>query len=147
MKYYEDFEIGDTQTFGEASLTASEIVDFGERYDPQPFHTDPEAAAESIYGGLIASGWQTAGVTMRLLVEHVFADTAAQGAIGVDDLRFSAPVRPGDTLTVESRIVDTEPYSDGLGLVRGQVTVTNQHDETVMTMVGLLLFERREPDE
>jgi len=144
--YYEDLAVGDTDAFGAYEMAAEEITEFAERYDPQPFHTDREAAAASIFGGLVASGWHTASACMRLLVENLFSESRAMGAIGVDDLRWPTAVRPGDTLRVETEVLDKEPWRPGVGLVHSGAEVFNQDDETVMTMTGLVLFERRASD-
>jgi acyl dehydratase len=143
MDYFEDLEVGATETTGSREVTAEEIVSFAEQYDPQPFHVDVEAAAETPFGGLVASGWHTAAVTMRLLVEDVLAGTATRGALGVDELRWHRPVRPGDTLTVETEIVDKEDWSDEAGLARVRIETTADGDPA-MSMVGLVLFARRE---
>ena len=142
-EHFEDIEVGETRTFGERTVTREEILEFAERYDPQPFHVDETAAAESLFGGLIASGWHTAAMTMELLVTNVFADSAATGALGVDELRWPNPVRPGDTLTVHTEVIDTEPWNETLGLVRSRTTTLAGETE-VMSMVGLVLYERRE---
>ncbi|ELZ20662.1 MaoC domain-containing protein dehydratase [Halosimplex carlsbadense 2-9-1] len=142
MEYFEDVTVGDTDAFGSYGATASEITDFAERYDPQPFHTDPEAAADSPFGGLVASGWHTAAMTMRLLVDEFLADGATRGALGVDELRWRRPVRPGDELTVTTEIVDKEGWDDELGVVSVRIT-TEADGEEALTMVGLVLYERR----
>ncbi|EMA41430.1 MaoC family dehydratase [Halococcus hamelinensis] len=141
---FEDIEVGDEQSFGSRDVTREEILEFAERYDPQSFHTDEAAASESLFGGLIASGWHTASMTMRMLVENVFEDSAATGAVGVDELRWPNPVRPGDTLSVHTEVEGTEPWNEGLGLVRSRTTTLNQDDEVVLSMVGLSLYERRD---
>lgn len=146
MQYYEDVEVGETREFGEYRATKEEILEFGRKYDPQPFHVDEAAAEETMFGGLIASGWHTAAMTMRMLVENVMAETAATGALGIDELRWTRPVRPGDTLTVETEVLDKEPWAQGLGLVRSATRVYAD-GEQVMSMVGLLLFEMRESDD
>lgn len=143
MRYYEDFTVGECWEFAGVTLTEEEIVAFAERYDPQSFHTDPDEATGSVYGGLVASGWHTIAVTMRTLVEQFLADTATQGSIGVDELRWKAPVRPADTLSITLEIMDKEPYRRSLGLVRGRVLVVNQDGNEVLSLVGLLLFERQ----
>jgi acyl dehydratase len=142
--YYEDLAVGDTEAFGSYEVTAEEITEFAGRYDPQPFHVDSEAAEASLFGGLIASGWHTGAICMRLLVDNQLNDSRAMGAIGVDDLRWPTAVRPGDTLRVETEVRDKEPWRPGIGLVHSGATVFNQGDETVMTMTGLVLFERRD---
>lgn len=144
--YYEDLTVGDREAFGHYEVTAEEITEFAERYDPQPFHTDPEAAAESIFGELVASGWHTASMCMRLLVENLFNESRAMGAIGVDDLRWPTAVRPGDTLRVETEVLEKEPWRPGIGLVHSGATVLNQDDDIVMRMTGLVLFERRDSE-
>jgi acyl dehydratase len=142
MDRFEDLTVGDTDAFGTYEVTGEEIREFAERYDPQPFHTDPDAAAETPFGGLVASGWHTAAMTMRLLVDNRLSTIATRGAVGVDDLRWHQPVRPDQTLTVETEIVDKRDWDDDTGLVDVAVT-TLADDEPVMTMVGLVLVDRR----
>jgi len=141
-EYYEDVAIGDTVETGSYVIDEDEIVEFGRKYDPQPMHTDPEAAAGSMFGGLVASGWHTGALTMRLLVEDYFESTRALGAVGIDELRFPAPVRPGDELSVSSEVVGKEPWDDDRGLVKNEV-VTTAGDRSVLSMVGRVLWERR----
>ncbi|EMA44177.1 MaoC family dehydratase [Halococcus saccharolyticus] len=145
-EHFEDVTVGETREFGDRDVSREEIVEFAGQYDPQPFHTDTTAARESMFGGLIASGWHTAAMTMELLVTNVFEGSAATGAVGVDELRWPNPVRPGDTLSVRTEVLDTEPWNDRLGLVRSKTTTHNQNDEPVMSMVGLVLYERRDPE-
>jgi acyl dehydratase len=144
MDYFEDLTVGETAEFGTYEVTADEMTSFAEEYDPQPFHTDPDAAAESPFGGLVASGWHTASMTMRLLVDNHLSEGAARGALGVDDLRWRRPVRPGDELAVRTEIVDKADWDDENGLVSVGIT-TEADGEEVLTMVGLVLYERREP--
>ena len=142
--YFEDIEVGLTRDCGSLTVSREEIVEFGERYDPQPFHTDPEAAAESAYGGLIASGWQTCALTARLLVTNYLNDTASAGGRGIDDLRWRRPVRPGDTLSVRVEVVAKRPgRNPAVGETDVEVTTTNGDGETVLSMVALGLVERR----
>lgn len=145
-RYFEDFEIGESQEFGTYHVTEAEIVEFAEKYDPQAFHVDPAAATDSIYGGLIASGWHTCSMTMRLLVDNLLSETAILGATGVDDLRWRAPVRPGDDLSVSIEVVDTEPAASrrDRGLVKTAIEVTNQDDDEVLSFIALALFARRD---
>jgi acyl dehydratase len=143
MDYFEDLSEGETVTAGSRTVTAEEIVAFAEQYDPQPFHLDEEAAAQSPFGGLVASGWHTAALTMRLLVDGILSETASQGALGVDELRWHRPVRPGDELAVETEIESKEPWSDEAGLARVRIE-TSVDDDLAMSMVGLVLFGRRE---
>ena len=144
MDYFEDLTVGETAEFGTYEVTADEMTSFAEQYDPQPFHTDPEAAAETPFGGLVASGWHTASMTMRLLVDNYLSEGAARGALGVDDLRWRRPVRPGDELTVRTEIVDKEDWDDENGLVSVEIT-TEVDGEAVLSMVGLVLYECRGP--
>jgi acyl dehydratase len=148
-RYFEDLEVGTVSEAGRYEVTEEEIVEFGEQYDPQPFHVDPEAAEASIYGGLIASGWQTAAITMRMLVEHVVDHETSMGSPGVDELRWSAPVRPGDVLRVRHELLEKRELESrpDRGLVRYRSTTLNQDDEEVMTMVGLGLVAKRETGE
>jgi acyl dehydratase len=142
--YFEDIEVGLTRDCGSLTVSREEIVEFGERYDPQPFHTDPEAAAESACGGLIASGWQTCALTARLLVTNYLNDTASAGGRGIDDLRWRRPVRPGDTLSVRIEVVAKRPgRNPAVGETDVEVTTTNGDGETVLSMVALGLVERR----
>jgi acyl dehydratase len=144
--YFEDVSVGDSVDLGTRGVARADIVEFGNRWDPQDIHTDEEAAADSEWGGLIASGWHVAAVTMRLLVDGFLGDAATMGALGVDELRWRAPVRPGDELAASLEVVGTEDWEPrpGQGLVRARLVATNQREETVLTMVGLVLFERRQ---
>lgn len=142
-EYFEDVGVGDAVTTGTYAVDEGEILEFARAYDPQPIHTDPEAAAESTFGGLIASGWHTCAMTMRLLVEDYFADTRALAAVGVDELRFESPVRPGDELTVSAEVVGKQPWDDERGLVVSEST-TSAGDRTVLTMTARVLWERQQ---
>jgi acyl dehydratase len=106
-RYYEDFEVGDAVSFGEYTVTEDEIIEVATMFDPQPFHVDPEAAEDSIFDGLVASGIHSLGISTRLTITEFFqADpgVANLGGLGMDDVRFPAPVRPGDTLTCELEV-------------------------------------------
>ena len=109
---------------GPVTISAEEIVEFASRFDPQPFHVDPEAGSRSPYGGLIASGWHTAALFMGMFVREVLLDSAGLGSPGVDNLRWTAPVRPGDTLTGRSTVTGAQPSSKDAG--RGTVFTTNE---------------------
>jgi acyl dehydratase len=146
-RYFEDFAVGDTFELGTYHVTADEIRSFAEQYDPQWFHTDPERAREeSMYGDLIASGWHTAAMTMRLLVDGLLADAASLGAKGVDDLRWWKPVFPDDTLSATVEVVETDAERPERGLVRLSVTTTNDDGDRVYSMVGNVLFARDDGD-
>ena len=143
-RYFEDFFEGLTVDLGNVEFTAEGIIDFARQYDPQPMHTDPDAARESVYGGLIASGWHTAAMTMRLFVQTL---NFAEGAIGlgVDELRWPRVVRPGDVLTVETEIVDLRPSRSrpNHGIIRLRNVTTNQRGEIVQTMLASAMVPRR----
>ncbi|MFW6002856.1 MAG: MaoC family dehydratase [Halanaeroarchaeum sp.] len=144
--YFEDLAPGDTETFGSYEVTESEILDFATQYDPQWFHTDPERAeTESIYGGLIASGWHTAAMTMRMIVDHHLEDAMALGALGVDDLRWPEPVFPGETLSVETEVRETRTSESrpDRGIVKTFSRTVNQAGDTKMEMTSIVLYARR----
>jgi len=146
MTYYDDLEIGSVRTTGSYTVTREEILDFGLRFDPQPFHVDEAAAARSWFGGLVASGWHTASICMRLNVDAMHeAGGGSLGSPGVDEIRWLTPVRPGDTLTATAEIIDKRQLKSkpDRGLVRSRWTMTNQHGEAVMTMIGLGFFPIR----
>jgi len=145
-EYFEDVAVGDVVETGSYVVDSEDIVEFGRKYDPQPMHTDPAAAADSMFGGLVASGWHTCAITMRLLVEDYFASTRALGAVGVDDLRFPAPVRPGDELSTRGEVVGKESWDDARGLVESEV-VTTADDRTVLSLVGRVLWAQRSSGE
>ena len=142
--YFEDLSVGDEWTSDAYDITEAEIREFAEQYDPQWFHTDPDRAAdESPYGGLIASGWHTASVSMRLLVECLLSEAATMGAKGVDELRWRQPVEPGDRLSVRAEVDDRVADSDSRGTVRLRVETSTADGEVVFSMVGIVLFARR----
>lgn len=143
--YWEDFAPGEVLEIGRHTFTEEEIIAFATQFDPQPFHTDPEAARGTFYGGLIASGWHTCAIGMRLMVQSYIGRAASAGSPGVDNIRWLGPVRPGDTITYRRRILEARPSGSrpGIGLVRSRSEAVNQHGETVMTMDGWGLFRRR----
>lgn len=145
--YLEDFAAGQVRESPPRTLTRDEIIDFARRYDPQPFHVDEDAARRSVFGGLIASGWQTVGIMMRLLWDTFLKDTASLGSPGSDEIRWLKPVRPGDTLRARFTIVEVVPSRSkpDRGIVRTFTEVLNQHDDVVMTHRGLGMFGRRPP--
>ena len=145
MKYWEDFEVGESTELGSHSITEAEILAFARKYDPQPFHTDPEAARRSIFGGLIASGWHTCALMMRLSVEaNRREEAAATGSPGLDACRWLKPVRPGDTLTGRTEVLETWPSrGKPIGFVRRRVELINQHGEAVVSIVGITMYRRR----
>ncbi len=141
--YFEDIAVGDTDEFGTYDVTEAEILEFAGKYDPQPFHTDPEAAAETIYGGLVASGWHTCAMTMRLLVDGHFDDSAAMGARGVEELRFPRPVRPGDSLRVRTEVLEKSADTADRGTVRVRSETVTDDDELVLSMISEVMYARR----
>jgi acyl dehydratase len=145
VKYFEDVRVGDTAVLGSRTVTEAEIVRFGRMYDPQPFHIDAGAAATSLFGGLIASGWHTCAIMMRLSVDAMQRDgLAGLGSPGIDSCRWLKPVRPGDTLTVTREIVETWPSrTRPFGFVRSRSQMTNQQGDTVATIVGVTMVARR----
>jgi acyl dehydratase len=145
VRYFEDFAEGQTFELGTFSYTESDIIDFARKYDPQPMHVDPEAGRQSIFGGLIASGWQTATSYMRLLVDGVIKDSASLGSPGMDSLRWPKPVRPGDILKARFTIVEARPSNSrpDWGIVRSRGEVVNQNDELVMQAEAVNFFARR----
>ncbi len=143
--YFEDVRIGHVERFGRYEVTKEEIVEYARQFDPQPFHLDEAAATESLFGGLIASGWHTGAMLIRMIADHFAVRNATSGAVGFDDLRWVQPVRPGDVLSAETTFVDkTESRSRrAIGTVRVATRVLNQRDEPVMTLTSLVLFQRR----
>lgn len=144
-RYFEDFKAGDVIDVGSLTVTKDEIIEFAKQYDPQPMHIDPNAASSTIYGGLIASGWHTVSLFMRLLVENVVGKTVSLGSPGVEELRWPRPVRPGDTLNGRMEIVETRASNSrpNMGIVRWRGEVRNQRGELVLTLLGTNFFGRR----
>jgi len=145
---FEDFEPGQVYELGSRTVTEAEILEFARQFDPQPFHLDPEAAKESVFGGLIASGWHTGAISMRLYVDAMLGGAASRGSPGVEELRWLAPVRPGDTLTGSLTVLDVTPSATlpDRGTVRIRGELTNQDGVTVMTMTSRGHFGRRDSD-
>ena len=147
-RYFEDYEPGAVHEFGGIAVEEEEIISFARRFDPQPFHTDPIAAKQTVFGGLIASGWHTASLTMRLLVDNYVSRVASLGSPGVDEIRWLKPVRPGDTLSIRVTIVEAQRSRSkpNQGLVRSFTETLNQHGEAVMTMKGAGMVRSRNTD-
>ena len=146
MAYLEDAVVGRKTRFGRYEVTRDEVIDFARKFDPQPFHLDDEAAAKTYFGRLAASGWHTASMMMRMIVDNMDPDGGGSlGGIGLDELRWLKPVYPGDTLSCESEAIEVTPSRSkpDRGTVRTRLTVFNQHDEPVMTSVNIALFARR----
>jgi acyl dehydratase len=144
-RYLEDFAIGQTFCSGRQLIDKERIKTFGAEFDPQPFHVDEEAARGTIFGGLAASGWHTAAVTMRLLVDSDIKPVGGIVGAGFEEFRWTRPVRPGDELRVESEILEIRPSKSRTdqGLIKVRTTTLNQNDEAVQVTVGSLVVPRR----
>ncbi|HEY7870120.1 MAG TPA: MaoC family dehydratase [Methylomirabilota bacterium] len=145
MKYFEDVQVGEVMRFGRYEVTREEIIAYARQFDPQPFHLDEASARESMYGGLIASGWHTGAMFIRMVAQHMTPIHATAGAMGFDDLKWVRPVRPGDVLSVESVIrekIESRSRPER-GLVKIESRVRDQRDEVVMSLVSLVVYLRR----
>src|SRR5450631_698076 len=145
-RYFEDYVEGDVHRFGTIAVEADEMIAFAKRFDPQAMHTDPEAARNTPFGGLIASGWHTAGLMMRLYVEHYLTHVASLASPGLDELRWLKPVRPGDVLSVRVTVLKTVPSRSkpDRGAVTSFVEVINQAGEIVMTFRVVNIIGKRQ---
>ena len=146
--YFEDFSVGQVMSIGTRTVTEEEVLEFANKFDPQPFHTDKAKAEASIYGGLIASGWHTCAMAMRMMCDSYLLDAASLGSPGVDQIRWIKPVRPGDTLRGEREVTETKASNSkpDRGVVKLDWRLFNQNDELVMTMKGMGMFLRRPAD-
>ena len=147
-QWFEDFQAGQRFVTQGVTVTESSIIDFATRYDPQRFHVDREAAARTHFGGLIASGFQTLGLTFRKFFELGVIRESGIGAPGIEDLRWTAPVRPGDTLHAEVEVIEVRPSrsKSDRGTVRLLYTTRNHRGETVMTLIVPQIVARRPSD-
>jgi acyl dehydratase len=146
MRYWEDFKLGERAELGRHTFSEQEIVAFGRQYDPQPFHIDPEKARGSAFGGLIASGWQTCAIGMRLMVDAYISQTVSLGSPGIDNIRWLKPVRPGDTVSYSRVVLESRASTTrkGVGLVKHRWEAVNQRGELVLTMEGWGMFGRKD---
>ncbi|APG61612.1 acyl dehydratase [Sphingorhabdus lutea] len=146
--YFEDIEVGSTQKFGHYDVTREDVVDFAQKFDPQAFHLDDEAAAKTHFGRLSASGWHTCAMTMNMLVANM-AETrqAGLGSPGIDELRWLMPVFPGDSLRVESEILEKRRSQSrpDMGIFKSRVIVYNQDNRPVLSMISNGLIVVRDP--
>ncbi len=144
-RYFEDYPEGAVFEFGEIAVTAEEIVAFATRYDPQPMHVDPAAAASGAFGGLIASGWHTAAIMMRLLADNFLSAASSIASPGIDELHWLRPVRPGDRLSLRVTVLEANRSRSkpDRGMVRGLVEVLNQNGEVAMSLKPLNLVRCR----
>ena len=143
--YWEDFTPGRVFEHGSRTLSQDEIIAFAREWDPQRFHTDPEAAEQTPYGGVIASGWHTGCVMMRLMCDAYLNESSCIGSPGIDEWRFAAPVRPGDTLRYRATVLEarTSASKPDRGIVKWRWELLNQRDEVVVSQVGTQFFLRR----
>ncbi len=144
-RYFDDFDIGDKFTSKGITVSEAAILDFALAYDPQPFHLDVQAAAESPYGGLIASGFQTLALGFRAFYDANVINACSMGSPGMDELRWLRPVRPGDTLRTEAQVTEKRPSESkpDRGILRMAYEILNQDDEVVMTFSTIHIFARR----
>jgi acyl dehydratase len=149
VRYFEDYEIGRVyEPDGRYEVTTSEVKEFAEQYDPQPFHVDEDAAKDSIFGSLAASGWHTASMCMRVFADGFLDEESSMGARGIDELRWRKPVYPGDTLRVEVEILDKRVSESRpeMGHVRTKLRGYNQDDDLVVEWIALGMHRRRNTD-
>ena len=148
MIHWEDIEIGARQSFGHYEVTREEVIAFASSYDPQPFHLDDDAAAQTYFGRLSASGWHTCAMTMRMMVDNMANHKqAGLGSPGIDNLRWIKPVYPGDTLRCETEVIEKRRSKSRpeMGLFKSRCQVFNQNDEPVLEMVSNGLVRVRNP--
>jgi acyl dehydratase len=145
-RFFEDYSAGRVYEFGAITVSEPEIVDFARQYDPQYFHIDPAKAATSEFGGIIASGWHTIGLAMRLYVDHYLSHIASLASPGVDEIRWPNPLRPGDTVRIRVTILEARPSRSkpDRGIVRARVEAINQREELVLSMIVVSILRRRE---
>ncbi|MBX7526733.1 MaoC family dehydratase [Qipengyuania vesicularis] len=149
MKFYEDIEVGSKSSFGRYEVTREEVMDFASKYDPQPFHLDDDAAAQTHFGRLSASGWHTCSMTMAMMVENMKGEkSAGLGSPGVDSLRWIKPVYPGDTLRCETEIIEKRRSASRpeMGIFKSRIRTFNQDDVLVLEMVSNGLIRTRDPN-
>jgi len=146
-RYFEDYLPGAVYEYGYLTVSEAEILGFARQFDPQPIHIDPGFAATGPFGGVIASGWHTASMMMRLFADHYLSRVASLASPGIDELRWPAPVRPGDQLRLRTTIVEARPSRSkpDRGLVRTRGELVNQDDRIVLDLVAMNLLGRREP--
>lgn len=145
VHYFEDFSVGQVFNTGRLKVDADQIKAFARQFDPQPFHLDEDAAKKSVFRGLVASGWHTAALTMRLMADGTFKPAGGIIGVGFDELSWSRPVRPGDELHAKSEILELRPSKSrpDRGLVRVRITTCNQNGEAVQSYVANLIVPRR----
>lgn len=144
-RYFEDYTAGERHELGAHPVTESDIVSYARRFDAQAFHLDPLAARQSIYGGLIASGWHTGSIMMKLLAEHFISPYSSMGSPGVDEVRWPRPVRPGDVLRLRVTVIDRRRSvsKPDRGLLRLRQECVNQRGEVVMSLTAMMFCRCR----
>lgn len=145
QRYFEDYTVGSSYEYGTVAVNEAEAIDFARRFDPQPIHVDTVVAAEGPFGGLIASGWHTAALMMRLFVDHYLSSVASLASPGVDELRWLKPVRPGDLLRIRATVTEARRSRSkpDRGIVRTLIEVLNQRGEIVLSMKAMNLLRTR----
>jgi acyl dehydratase len=146
VRYFEDYQAGAVYEYGYASVTEAEILAFARQFDPQPIHVEPAFAATGPFGGLIASGWHTGGIFMRLFADHYLSRVASLASPGIDELRWATPVRPGDTLRLRATVLETRVSRSkpDRGLVRTRGELLNQDDGSALSLIAMNLLRRRD---
>jgi len=146
--YFEDFYVGQELPLGSRHVTDEEIIAFATQFDPQPFHVDHDAARVSIFGGVIASGWHTCSMMMRMVVDGLLAGSSSMGSPGLDSIRWIKPVRGGDTLTVTyvTKALRPSASKPDRGVVVSEWRAVNQHGDLVATVEGMGMYGRRPPN-
>ena len=146
QRFFEDIKADQVYEFGTITVSEKDIIDFARQFDPQDFHLDPAKAASSLFGGIVASGWHTTAVVMRLYVDHYLSHVANLGSPGVEDIRWPNPLRPGDTLRIRVTILEARPSRSkpDRGIVRVHVEAINQTNNLVLSMIGVSFVGRRQ---
>ena len=146
-RYFEDYQAGAVYEYGYATVDTDELLAFAERFDPQPIHVDPEYASTGPFDGLIASGWYTAGIFMRLFADHYLSRVASLASPGIDELRWLTPVRPGDTLRLRTTIAETRRSRSkpDRGLVFTHAELRNADDRSVLSLTAMNMLRLRKP--
>jgi acyl dehydratase len=145
--YWEDFSLGEVRDLGHITPTREEIIAFASQFDPQPFHLDDEGGKASMFGGLCASGWHTCSMAMRLMVTNFLHETASLGSPGLENIKWTKPVYPNDTLRLQTTVLETKPMGrrPDVGMTRNLWEMFNQHGDKVLQMEGWGMFRRRHP--
>jgi acyl dehydratase len=145
-RYFEDYIPGRIYEFGTITVSEAEIIEFAKQFDPQYFHTDPDKAKASRFGGIVASGCHTIGLAMRLYVDHYLSHIASLASPGMDEIRWLNPVRPGDTLRIRVTILEARPSrsKSDRGIVRAKIEALTQKGEPVLSMIGMSIIGRRQ---